>query len=380
MRPTVHNRTMLFGVLLVLALVAASCSGGGETNTSRPSSRNAATTTVAVVTDTTTTTIDEPAETTTTEPLPGQGIRVGMAYDAGGRSELVVADSAGAGLDKAVADFGIESSELESSTDGENREEIVGLLAESGTDLVFGVGSSFADSVASAAATNPNTRFAIVDGVVDAPNVVSLVFADHEGSALVGAAAALKSSTGKIGFIGGVAGVGLVEKIQAGFEAGAKEINPDIEIVVEYLTVTSTPEEAKDVASGMYEDGADVVYFATDGFGASVLEAAREASEEGESKVWAIGFVADQYENADEEHREYVLTSMFKRVDAAVFATINSVISGRHQSDVVLLDLGADGVGYSTSGGFVDDISDQLDELRSRIIGGDLVIPTELES
>lgn len=380
MRSTVQNRRTSFGVFLVLALVATACGGGGATDTAPPSNGNDATTTVAAVTDTTTTTTDEPAETTTTEPLPGEGIRVGMAYDAGGRSESVVADSAGAGLDRAVEELGIESSEIESSADGENREEIVGLLAESGSELVFAVGSSFADGVASASATYPDTHFAVVDAVVDAPNVVSLVFADHEGSALVGAAAALKTSTDKIGFIGGLAGAGLVEKVQAGFEAGAKEVTPDVEIVVEHLTVAPTPEEANSVASGMFEDGVDVVYFAADGSGAGVLEAAREASEEGESKVWVIGFVADQYEDADEEVRQYVLTSMFKRVDVAVFATINTVVSGGRQSDVVLLDLGADGVGYSTSGGFVDDISDQLDELRSRIIGGDLVIPTELES
>lgn len=380
-RSLVQNRRVSFGVLLAIALVAAACSGGGATDSDVPSSGNDVTTTEVVVPETTTTTTDvSETTTTTTESLSGQDVSVGMAYDAGGRVDSPTVASAAAGLDRAVAELGVVSSELETSSDGTNREGILGLLAQSGSDPVVAVGPAFADGVASAAATYPDTNFVIVGAVVDAPNITSLVFAEHEGSAIVGAAAALKTATNKIGLIVGLAGTELVDSIQAGYQAGAQEIDPEVEMVVEHLTEATTSEEAKDLAVEMFESGADIIYFAVDSFDAGVFEAAQEASDEGESKVWVIGFVSDRYETAAEEVQPYILTSMIERVDAAVFDTINTVVTGNEQSGVVLLDLGADGVGYSTSGGFVDDISDQLDELRTRIVTGDLVIPTELDS
>jgi basic membrane protein A len=313
--------------------------------------------------------------------MPGEGIMVGMAYDIGGRGDKSFNDSAAAGLDRAIAELGVEANELEPTGGGENREENLRLLAEAGHQLVFAIGFAFADGVAAAAADFPDTNFAIVDSVVDLPNVASLVFAEHEGSALVGAAAALKTQTNKIGFVGGVAGLGLIEKFEAGYVAGAKEVNPDVEVIVQYLTEFpdfagfTDPAKGKEAALAMYEEGADVVYHAAGGSGAGVFEAAKETSESAGSKVWAIGVDSDQYLTAGEDVQEYILTSMLKRVDTAVFSTINNFVTGGQQSGVVVLNLGADGVGYSTSGGFVDDIVDQLEDLRARIVTGDFVVP-----
>ncbi len=354
MRSQFKRRGSFLALLIVFALVVAACGNGAEETT------------------------------TTTEadaPMVGTGYKIGMAYDVGGRGDKSFNDSAAAGLDLAVAELGVEATELEPAAGGEDREENLRLLAEAGNDLVFGIGFAFGAAIESAAADFPDTQFAIVDSVVEAPNVASLVFAEHEGSALVGAAAALKTQTNTIGFIGGVAGLGLIEKFQAGFEFGAREINPDIEIIVQYLTEFpdfagfNDPARGKEAALAMFEGGADVVYHAAGGSGAGLFEAAKETSEATGTKVWAIGVDSDQYYTASPDVKDYILTSMIKRVDVAVFTTTYNLVTGTEQSGKVLFDLAKDGVGFSTSGGFIDDIKDQLDELRLKIIAGDLVVP-----
>lgn len=384
MRSGLKKRGIFLALLLVLAMIAAACGDSSEDTTTTEAGGGEETTTTAGGTDETTTTEAGGEETTTTAAAGGgEGVLVGMAYDIGGRGDKSFNDSAAAGLDRAVADFGIEARELEPAAGGENREENLRLLAESGHELTFAVGFAFADAVTAAAADFTDTNFAIIDSVVDAPNVVSLVFAEEQGSALVGAAAALKTQTNKIGFIGGVAGLGLIEKFQAGFEYGAAQVNPDVEILVQYLTEFpdfagfTDPAKGKEAALAMYQDGADVVYHAAGGSGAGLFEAAKETSDASGTKVWAIGVDSDQYQTAGDEVAEYILTSMLKRVDVAVYSTIAKYIEGGQQSSVVVLDLGADGVGYSSSGGFVDDIAGQLDELRLKIVSGELTVPTE---
>jgi basic membrane protein A len=313
--------------------------------------------------------------------MVGEGIKIGMAYDIGGRGDQSFNDSAAAGLDKAIADVGIEANELEPTGGGENREENLRLLAESGHELVFGIGFAFADGITAAATDFPDTNFAIVDSVVELPNVASLVFAEEQGSALVGAAAALKSTTGKIGFIGGV-DIDLIKKFQAGFEFGAKQIDPDIEILVQYLTSVpdfsgfGDPAKGKEAALAMYEAGADVVFHAAGGSGAGLFEAAKETSDTSGSHVWAIGVDSDQINQVNEELKPFILTSMLKQVGVSVYTTIVAFVGTGAQSGVTVFELSNDGVGYSTTGGFVDDIVGQLDEMKDSIIDGDLEVPT----
>nr|MBA3361191.1 BMP family ABC transporter substrate-binding protein [Acidimicrobiia bacterium] len=215
-------------------------------------------------------------------------------------------------------------------------------------------------------------------------NIAGLVFSEEQGSFLVGAAAALKSTTGTIGFIGGVSGVGgLIEKFEAGYIAGAKAVNPDIEILSEYITAApdfdgfNAPDRAREIALAMYDGGADIVYHAAGGSGAGLFEAASVASDTSGSKVWAIGVDSDQYNTADPAVQEFILTSMLKRVDVAVFEVIKSHIDGTVTAGPTTYDLSVDGVGYSTSGGFVDDIVDQLEEFKAQIISGEIVVPTD---
>jgi basic membrane protein A len=370
----IKKRGALVVLLLAFSLIAAACGGTDDTTTTAAAAE--ATTTTAGGTETT-----EAAETTTTaEAMIGEGVTVGMAYDIGGRGDQSFNDSAAAGLDKAIADYGIDSQELEPTAGGENREENLRLLAEAGYPLNFAIGFAFADGVSATAPDFPDIGFGLIDSVVEQPNVASIVFAEHEGSALVGAAAGLKTETDIIGFIGGV-NVTLIHKFELGYIWGAEQVNPDVAVLVQYLTEPpdfagfNDPAAGKEAALGMYEQGADIIYAAAGGSGAGLFEAAKETSEAGDSKVWAIGVDSDQYNTVDPSVQEYIMTSMLKRVDVAVYTTITNFLTEGNQSGVLVFDLANDGVGYSTTGGFIDDITSQLDDLRALIVTGQEVVP-----
>ncbi|MCW2815342.1 MAG: nucleoside-binding protein [Nocardioides sp.] len=309
---------------------------------------------------------------------PVSDIKVGMAYDVGGRGDQSFNDSAAAGLDEAAGEFGFDSEEAEAE-DGEDeaaREERLRTFADAGFNPIIAVGFAYEASVTKVAAEYPDVDFAIIDSEnVVADNVANLVFAEEQGSFLVGAAAALKSETGNIGFIGGVE-VPLIAKFEAGYRAGAEAVNPDIEIQSTYLTQApdfsgfGDPAKGKTAAEGMFDGGADIVYHAAGGSGGGVFEAASE------SDNLAIGVDSDQYNTADPAVQDVILTSMLKNVDVAVSTYLAEVAGGSAPTGVTRYDLSVDGVGYSTSGGQVDDIAGQLDELKQQIIDGEITVPT----
>ncbi len=317
-------------------------------------------------------------EGTDSGDAPTSDIKVGMAYDVGGRGDQSFNDSAAAGLDQAIDEFGMESQESEAE-DGEAesaREERLRTFADAGYDPIIAVGFAYAASIGKVAEEYPDVHFAIIDdSSVEADNVASLVFAEEQGSFLVGAAAALKTENDHIGFVGGVE-TPLIQKFEAGYIAGAESINPDIEVDVTYLTQVpdfsgfADPAKGKTAAQGMYDNGADIVYHASGGSGGGVFEAASESGN------WAIGVDSDQYNTADPSVQESILTSMLKNVNVAVYEYLSQVNDGDFPSGVTTYDLAVDGVGYSTSGGFVDDIVDQLDELKQQIIDGEISVPT----
>lgn len=331
--------------------------------------------------DSATTETADPATTPSSsseEPAAESDIRVGLAYDVGGRGDRSFNDAAAAGLDQGVAEFGITGNESTPTGDGDRAERLQGLI-DQGNDLIIGVGFLWGDAIRAGAEANPDQPFAIIDEAgIDLPNVAGLVFAEEEGSFLVGAAAALKSQTGIVGFIGGVQ-IDLIQRFEAGFAAGARAVNPDIEVLSSYITQPpdfngfNDPARGKEIAAGMYEAGADVVYSAAGSSGLGAFEAAREAGEPGE--VWAIGVDSDQYLLVSEDLQPYLLTSMLKKVDVATFAVIESIVNGTFEGGVQVFDLAADGVGYSTSGGFIDDIVDQLEELKAQVVSGEITVP-----
>ncbi|MDJ0923451.1 MAG: BMP family ABC transporter substrate-binding protein [Acidimicrobiia bacterium] len=320
--------------------------------------------------------------------LPGAGDEaplasadVGLVFDIGGRGDQSFNDAAAAGLDQATAELGIRPSEASANQDGSNREELLALQADE-SDLVFGVGFLFAEPMLSVAEAYPDVSFAIVDdSSIDLPNVANLVFAEEEGSYLVGVAAALNSPNLRVGFIGGV-NMELIQRFEAGFTAGVTAVNPLVTVDVQYLTEPpdfagfNDPAAARVVAEAMYQRGADVIYHAAGGSGAGLFQAAKDYSEANNTKVWAIGVDSDQYLTADEGVRPYILTSMMKRVDTAVYTTVQDFVSGRFTSGTTVLDLSVDGVGYATSGGFVNAIIDQLEDYKTQIIYGSIQVPT----
>ncbi len=308
-------------------------------------------------------------------------LKVGMAYDVGGRGDQSFNDSAAAGLDKAAAEFGVETKEA-AATNGEAesaRAERLQQLIDAGYTNIVAVGFAYAGAVGTIAKENPEVKFAIVDDASEAStgaNIMNITFAEQEGSFLVGAAAALKSKTGKLGFVGGVE-TDLIKKFEAGFKAGVKAANPEATVSSKYLT--QPPDfsgfgdvaKGKAAAEGMYQGGADIVYHAAGGSGGGVFTAAKAA------KKLAIGVDSDQALTAAEDVRSVIMTSMIKRVDTGVYTFIKSIHDGSFKAGNTVFDLKADGVGYSTTGGMVDDIADKLEAYKADIISGKIVVPAK---
>jgi basic membrane protein A len=320
------------------------------------------------------------------ESSDGDGPKIGVAYDVGGRGDLSFNDSAFEGVKKAVEEMDASCREVEAGA-GESdadREERLRLLADAGFNPILAIGFVYSPAAATVAAEYPETQFAVVDGYVtfvegdmkEIPNATDLNFAEEQGSFLVGAAAALKTETKNVGFVGGVNSP-LIQKFEAGFKAGVKAVDPKVKIQSEYLSQDDpvkgfeNPGDGKTVAEGMYAE-ADIVYHAAGKSGLGVFDAVVDA---GEGK-WAIGVDSDQYLTADEDQKPHILTSMLKRIDVAVYEYVQAFEAGEVDGGVELYDLSVDGVGYSTSGGFVDDIADQLDEYKQQIIDGELEVPT----
>ncbi len=303
--------------------------------------------------------------------------KVGMAFDVGGRGDQSFNDSAAKGLDKAACDFGFSAKTAEAQ-DGEAesaREGRLQQLVDAGYNPVIAVGFAYSASVGKVAAANPDVNFAIVDDGVEGKNIANLLFAEEQGSFLVGAAAALKSEKDHVGFIGGVE-VPLIQKFEAGYIAGAKAVNPNIKVDVRYLTQPpdfsgfGDPAKGKTAAEGMYDGGADIVYAAAGGSGGGVFEAATAA------KTKAIGVDSDQALTADASVKDVIMTSMLKNVDVAVFNFLSDVNDGNIPTGPTTFDLAVDGVGYSTTGGAMDDIKEKLEEFKAQIIDGTLKVPT----
>lgn len=308
----------------------------------------------------------------------GEKIRVGLVYDVGGRGDQSFNDMAYAGLEKAMQEFGdkLEVKDAEPDSGGQNREELLRTFAEQGYDLVIGVGFLFTDALTNVAKEYPDVKFAIVDSCTKEPldNAACLVFKEHEGSFLVGAAAALKSKTGKVGFVGGMKSP-LIERFEAGYRAGVKYVNPEVEVLVDYAGTTgeafNNPTKGRELALAQIQKGADVIYHAAGGTGRGVFEAVKQ------QKKLAIGVDADQSLTAP-DYADVILTSMVKRVDVAVYDVVRSVVEGKFQSGPREYGLKEEGVGYAINDknrSMIQDITSQLDELKQKIIDGEIQVP-----
>ena len=320
-------------------------------------------------------------------------INVGLCFDIGGKGDKSFNDSSSRGLTWAAEEFGIKRIELEPGADAD-REINLRNLATIGYDFNIGVGFLFTDSIASVANDFPDTKFAIVDSVVsDRPNVVSLVFAEHQGSFLVGMIAALKAlqdGEDTVGFVGGMT-VPLIKKFEAGYIAGVKYVYPDCKILSAYAGDTpqafADPVKGKELALSQYDNGAYVIFHASGLTGTGVIEAAKER------KKYFIGVDSNQnYLGYIEETGEnYGLTSMLKQVDVAVYLATKSVVEDTFEPGTRVFDLSTeaviDGVTYNGVGYAVDEYNEDLitddmiqkvEEAKQKIIDGEIIVPAEM--
>ncbi len=302
----------------------------------------------------------------------GKGKGVGMAYDVGGRGDHSFNDSAARGMDKATKEFSLGDKE-QTASNGEtesDREERLDQLAGAGYNPVIAVGYTYGDAVTKIAKKYPKITFGLVDSVVDLPNVDSMVFSTEQSSYLAGVAAALKTKTGKVGFIGGVHNT-LIGTFQAGFDQGVKDTKPTVKVTDQYLYETDTrgfndPTTAAAKANGMLDQGIDVIYSAAGLSGDGSIQ-----SVGGKPGTWAIGVDSDQYQDpALAKYKNQILTSAVKNVDVAVYDLIKSVHDGKAKTGTNSYNLANGGVSLATSGNFLSDIQAQIDAAKQKIVSG----------
>jgi len=312
--------------------------------------------------------------------------KVGVVYDIGGRGDKSFNDSAYAGLEAAKQAQGdkIAAKDVEPNPDGSNRKELLDSLADEGYGLIFGVGFLFSEDIAKSATESPDTSFAVIDGFADSctqpdSNLLCIGFKEQEGSFLVGAAAALKTKSNTVGFVGGLEG-DLIKKFQAGYEAGVKYIadrdGKTIKVLVDYAGNTPeafrNPAKGKELALKQIGQGADVIYHASGGTGAGVIAAATE------KKKYVIGVDSDQSLTASPAEQKWILTSMLKRVDNAVTQTITSFVGGSLKGGIQTFGLKEGGIDYAKNDfntELLGDIPTTLDDLKQKIINGEITVP-----
>src|SRR5919202_547283 len=315
------------------------------------------------------------------EPPRGDAVDVGIVFDVGGRGDKSFNDGAYDGAMRAQRELGANVRFVEPG-EGSDREAGLRLLAAEGMDLVIGVGFIFTDDLTELAKEYPGVHFAGVDYALktDAagnvipppPNLAALKFREEEGSYLVGALAALAGRSKRVGFVGGM-DIPLIHKFEAGYRAGVMHVCPDCQVVAQYAGVTPeafrNPGRGKELALSQYQSGVKIIFHASGSTGLGVFEAARATGK------LAIGVDADQYGEAP----GFVLTSMVKGVDAAVYDAIARVKDGTFRGGVYQFGLKEQGVGYVYDAHnralIPDSVHAKLEGLREEIIAARIQVP-----
>ena len=303
--------------------------------------------------------------------------RVALIIAQGGLGDRSYNDSGFAGLTKAAYDFGVKVKAIESKDVVAQGEKLLRDAAKAGFDLVITLEYTHFEPLARVAKDFPKTKFAILNIKVDAPNVTSVIFKEHEGSFLVGALAALvtrdTSIPGinpqkKIGVIGGTKSLG-IDKFLVGYEEGAHYIDPEVEVLKAYSFSFGDPAKGYELAKAMFEQGADVVYQVAGGTGIGIIKAAKDAGK------YAIGVDSDQ----DYLAPGHVLCSMLKRVDIAVYDLIKRLVEGKLKGgEVIYYGLKEGGIDISpmtyTRHIIPKEYIEKIKELKEKIIKGVIVV------
>ncbi len=291
-----------------------------------------------------------------------------LIFDLGGKFDKSFNEAAFNGAERWAKETGGTYKELEMQDEAQ-REQSLRRLAEAGANPVVMTGFAFGDVLAKVAPDFPDTKFAIIDMVVDAPNVKSVVFNEHEGSYLVGMMAALASKTGTVGFIGGM-DIPLIRKFGCGYAQGVLAVNPDAKLVLNMTGDTpaawNDPVKGAELAKGQKAQGADVIYAAAGGTGIGVLQA---AADEG---ILSIGVDSNQ----NYLHPGQVLTSMTKRVDNAVYAAFTE--GEALTPGINVMGLANEGVGYAmdehNAALVTPEMQAAVDEAAAKIKSGEIVV------
>jgi basic membrane protein A len=294
----------------------------------------------------------------------------GLIIDLGGKFDKSFNESAFTGAQRWVEETGNDYLETELQSEAQ-REQTMRRMAERGANPVVVLGFANGSTLEKVAPDYPDTMFTIVDMVVDQPNVQSVVFSEHEGSYLVGMAAAMASDTGTVSFVGGM-DVPLIRKFACGYVQGAKAVNPDVTVIQNMTGTTpaawNDPVKGAELTRAQISQGSDVVYAAAGGTGVGVLQA---AADEG---IKSIGVDSNQ----NYLHPGAVLTSMVKRVDNAVYEAFQSFDDGNFEPGIKVMDLSSDGVGFAmdehNEAIFSDEMQSALDEAKEKIISGEIEV------
>ncbi|PWT83151.1 MAG: BMP family ABC transporter substrate-binding protein [Acidobacteria bacterium] len=316
-------------------------------------------------------------------------VRVGIVFDIGGKDDRSFNAAAWAGVKCAETGklpngescgkpaLGIMLRDIEPGNPT-SIEPAMRAFAERGFDLIIGVGFAQAPIMEQVAKDYPHIQFAIIDGVSELPNVASLVFKEHEGSYLVGMLAANASKTGTIGFLGGM-DIGLIHRFETGYEEGARAVNPNIRVIQNYVGVTDSawnnPGKGKEIALAQISKGADVIFTAAGNSGLGAFDAVEQ---QGKVNGKATHFVIGVDSNQNMVKPGFVLTSMVKRVDNAVYQIVSDVVNHKFSPGLHVFGLDKEGVGYAMDQYNQDLVSSesikQAEEAKQKIIRGEIKV------
>jgi basic membrane protein A len=293
-----------------------------------------------------------------------------IVFDMGGKFDKSFNEAAYTGAERFKKETGIAYREFE-VTNETQREQALRNMARRGAQVVVGIGFAQASGLEKVAREFPATKFAIIDAVVDLPNVLSIVFKEHEGSFLVGMAAAMASKTGKLGFVGGM-DIPLIRKFALGYDEGARYVNPKVEIFQNMTGTTpaawNDPTRGGELARSQFDRGADVVYAAAGATGLGVLQAAKDRGR------LAIGVDSNQ----NHLHPGTILTSMVKRVDLAVYEAFKTAKDGTWKAGLRILGVAEGGVGYALDQHnralVTPEMEKRLTQARADIIAGKIKV------
>lgn len=299
-------------------------------------------------------------------------VRIGMVTDVGGLGDRSFNDSAFAGLVRARDRLGLKTTVLQSRSAADYQVNLT-VLANKGYDEIFAIGFLMARDVSEVAERFTQRHFAIIDSVVDAPNVTSVTFKEEEGSFLAGALAAMVSRNRHVAFLGGI-DIPLLRKFEAGFAAGAREIDPAVRVDVKYVGSFDDVSAGKEIGGVLFDDGADIVYVAAGKAGLGTIDQVKHRNGD-----YVIGVDSDQDALAPGK----ILTSMIKRVDVGVFRVANDAAAKRARPGHLVLGLRERGVGLTDFRYTRDAVTPPrratLDRLRALIIGGRIRVPSTRE-